>query len=858
MDSSVELPSGTVSFVFTDIEGSTRLLRGLGDRYAEVLERHREILRSVWREFGGVEMGTEGDSFFVAFADADSAVAGCVRGQEALAEETWPEVGEVRVRMGIHSGLAHPRGRDYVALAVHQATRVMGVAHGGQVIVTDDVVSLLTPRPDVQIVHLGPYRVRDFDQPVVLHQVCGSGSPLIERPPRATPAGGHNIVPPPTPLVGRTAELRAMGDAVEAGRVVTVCGPGGVGKTRLMVELGTTAAGRWPDGVWLVRLEAVETPDLIPSAVADALGTAPVPDAGVWSEVLDHLWGRSALLLIDNCEHLHDASGRYVAELLESCPTVAVVATSRAPLGAPAETVIRLGPLVEVGESGLPAAVELFRQRMEILGRDPDGDFDPSSVVDLCERLDGLPLAIELAAARAAIMSPSEIVTALDQQRPVLSVNDSTRPERQRSLIALLDWSHDLLDPATQEALGRLSLFAASFDLAAAAAAGGVSDEIEMADIVWSLVSNSLVVTETRDGASRYRLLRTVRDHAGLLLGESARLDAASRLADHYLGRVGPDRQLDRSWVGEMALDLDNVRPLANEGSPLPQRVRQRLAWSIGRYHDLIDAYAPGVDELSRYIEILPLASPERVAMLTLLADLHLRRGEQTHAKEVLSTAREIAEDVGSPDWDDAGLLRTAGEIALRSDDLAGARTLAEGSLGPDLSTRGRARMWNLLGLTLVELEDLDGALAAFESELADWTELGLETYAVTTLNNLAEVSLRLGRTEAAARFQLAALDLALVLGQTVLVAFSAIVAAHLAGDGGEWDRAVELQVAADRILEDSGYTMYESDRAAREELLATAESHLVDGLEPALERGSRLGLDEAVAVTRELLSART
>ncbi|HEX2783685.1 MAG TPA: adenylate/guanylate cyclase domain-containing protein, partial [Ilumatobacteraceae bacterium] len=314
------LPSGTVTFVFTDIEGSTRLIRDLGDGYASALDRHREILREAWRQHRGHEIDTEGDSFFVVFDTPADAIVACADGQRALGAEPWPTGAPVRVRMGVHSGVAIPHGRDYVAFAVHQAARVVNTGHGGQIVVSADAASGVQLPAHLSLQSLGRFRVRDFDDPVELWQVHGDGLDDTFPALRVLPADRHNLATPLTSILGRDTELDHLAQLTRPSKAVTLVGPGGVGKTRLAVEHGLRSLAQWPDGVWFVDLAVLDGGGLVPAAIASSLGVRTRPDSDALVDVVSHLARKQALLILDNAEHVREAVARVVATILEDSP----------------------------------------------------------------------------------------------------------------------------------------------------------------------------------------------------------------------------------------------------------------------------------------------------------------------------------------------------------------------------------------------------------------------------------------------------------------------------------------------------------------------------------------------------------
>lgn len=864
MSELVQLPSGIVTFVLTDIEGSTRLLRRLGDRYPEVLERHRMLLQTAWAQHGGHEVDCVGDSVMAVFADAAAALAACALAQVALGAEPWPAGGEVRVRMGVHSGLAAPRDGRYVALGVHQAARVMSAAHGGQVLVSADAVAQLSAIGDLAIVPVGHYRLRDFDEPVQLFELSEPRSSRRFPGVRAMPADGHNLVSPPTSFVGRETEVGEIVASTAPGRLVTLTGPGGVGKTRLAIEAGHRAVARWPDGVWFVDLTTLDDPGQLSVAIGDACG---VPSRGGdrWSDVLDHLRDRQSLVILDNCEHLGPAVGDAVAALLAACLTTGVLATGREPLGLVGESVRRVEPLPvpDVDDAGATPspAVLLFVDRARAARADFAVDDATAPVVaEICRRLDGLPLALELAAARLSELTPEDVLRGLGDRFRLLRTRQSGMPERQRTMEQVLEWSDRLLDPATRTCLRRLGVFGGSFSLDAAAAAVG-ADGIagdDVPDLVWSLVDKSLVVADLAANHTRYRLLESVRDFALRRLEEHAEVSAtAMRLADWYLEWVGPDKRHHHSWPGDVAVELDNLRALVPLMAPVDEPRAQALSATIGRYLGMWQSSRTGIDELRHHLQLLSSATPERIGMLAALADLHLKLDDLGAAKGALAEARAVLASAGGPPpWDDVGLARVEADLATRSGDPATAMAVARQALARDLSVNGQARMWCQLGLAAAATGDLETAAHAFEEELAAWTALGDEALQAAANGNLAETAIRRGDLATAAARQLRSLDLSLQLGALVNVAFSLILAARIAAPK-EPETATVLHARAEALLDRCGVTLYESDRHESDEMLTAARGALGDtAFGRARSEGVALDIPAAAALAERVLRA--
>lgn len=869
------MPSGVVTFVFTDIEGSTKLLRRWGAQYAELLERHRALLRTAWQDHGGVEVATDGDAFFVAFEDAGAAIGACATAQRLLGSNTWPDEGEVRVRVGIHAGLAWPRGDNYVALAVHQAARVVSAAHGGQVIATQEVAersgvpvgevavgasgSEATVQVELRV--LGRFRVRDFVEPVLLYQVAGPGLRPIFPPLRVLPADRHNLVVPQNELLGRESDLGSLEGLVGATRLVTLVGPGGVGKTRLATEFGLRHAIEWDDGIWMVDLTGVGEGELIPKAVADAIGAKVDGDDQPWDAVLERLRGRRLLLIVDNCEHLRVDVAERVHALLGACPEVCVLATSREPLGLRDERVVRPEPLdVDV------AGVTMFLQRAG-LGDADDLDSATRSVLhELCRVLDGLPLAIELAASRCDVMSPAEILSQLQTRRDLLRSPDPTLPARQRSMEGTIEWSHHLLTEHEQAAFRRLGVFVDGFDLDAASVAvavntvnsGTFDDELaayDVPELVWSLVSKSLVTTELASGSTRYRMLESIRHAARRHLdrsGEATSVGAAVAL--HFLERFGPNAKADADVIADRAREAHNLRGLITVVAPGDPELAQTLACAVVADTRQI-SFSAAITEARALLDELPARTPARVALLEQVAYLLDETQRPEEAEPALAAAEALADEVGVPPYLEGRLEQERGIVELLRGNPGRARELALEGLGRVTGAGGRANVLELQMLAALELGDAAEAIAAGDEALALTQERGDLEITSLLLSSLAEASWRVGDHTTAASRQLESLSLGLQTGRRRDIAFGCIMAARLAAAQDDYATATGLQSAADRLLVEAGATLYSADSNLRDELLAACREQLgVVRFELELERGRVLDAEGTVQIAFEVL----
>lgn len=556
-----DLPEGTVTFLFSDIEGSTRLLERLGSAYGELLETHHRLLREVFEANGGVEVDTQGDAFFVSFSKASQALAAALAAQVALGAHPWPGGEVVRVRMGLHSCEASVGPTGYVGVGVHRGARTCSAAHGGQVLVSESTRALVASQlpPGVALVDLGTHRLKDLAEPEHLFQLAHPELPAEFPPVRSLEAHPHNLPVQLSPFVGRTEELHDLEALVDESRLVTLTSMGGGGKTRLALQLAAGVLGRFPEGVFFVDLAPLRDPGLVPFAAASALGVlsseVAVAPGAVADRLCGHLEPRRALLVFDNCEHVIDAVASLVEEILRRCPAVVVVATSRELLGLAGEVAWRV-PSLSLPPAGATRpedlagsdAVALFCARAS--AAQPHFALNPATapaVAEICRRLDGIPLALELAAVRLRVLSAEQVARRLDDRFALLTGGTRGAIARHQTLRISIDWSYELLDPSEQAALRRLAVFPATFDYEAAeaviAGAEGGDDPPgagpDVLDLLAHLVDKSLVTVDSSGAEARYRLLETVRQYGCEKLEGAAEAEATRRRhRDFYLALV--------------------------------------------------------------------------------------------------------------------------------------------------------------------------------------------------------------------------------------------------------------------------------------------------------------------------------
>jgi predicted ATPase/class 3 adenylate cyclase len=661
-----------VTFLFSDVEGSTRLLTRLRGRYAAVLGEHQRLLRAAFDEHDGREVHAEGDAFFVAFVRASDAIAAAVSAQRSLATQRWPEGVDVRVRMGVHTGEAQVRQDDYVGLDVHRAARICAAGHGGQVLISSSTRELVADElpADVALRDLGEHRLKDLDRPEHLFQVVagdlqadfpllGSMSPGSQ--------GANGLPPSPNRTIGRDNDVRAIADRLRDGdvRLLTLTGPGGVGKTRLALEAARTVRPEFADGARFISLAAVRQPDDVPSAIIQSLAILPLSGESPEQAVTRFLSGKELLLVLDNLEHLLPV-GRFVWDLLVACSALTVLATSRQALALHAEERYPVAPLA-LPELGIPedtdalagvAAVALFTERAR--ARDPRfdlGDDSAPAVAEICRRVDGLPLAIELAAARCGLLSPGEIAERLDATLSALSTGAREAPARQRTLRATIDWSYDLLSDKEQACFARFAVFAGGASLEAAEAI--IPADL---DTLENLVAKSLLVRpHGAGGPTRLLMLETIRADAAqrLATADADADDVRERHCRFFLAlaqRHGDERALGsargREHFARLDAEVENFDAALGWaiGRPDPTSALA-MAGALGDYWRERNRFAYAVNWYDQTLQLAGAnAQPKlRVRLLLDKARCLWPLGRGAEQASIVETAAAIARGLGDP-----------------------------------------------------------------------------------------------------------------------------------------------------------------------------------------------------------------
>ena len=817
-----ELPSGTVTFLFTDIEGSTRLLHELGaEAYADALADHRRVLREAFARHGGVEVDTQGDAFFVAFPTAPGAIAAAREAQGAL------RTGPIRVRMGVHTGTPHVTHEGYVGPDIHRAARIAAAGHGDQVLVSAATAALVG---SAGLRDLGEHRLKDLSAPERIHQVDDKAFPPLRTLYRT------NLPVPATPFLGREAEVAELSALAsrDGVRLVTLTGTGGTGKTRLALQVAGGLAERYPDGVWWVPLAPLRDPALVLESVAGALGGS--DDLG------EYVGTKRLLLLLDNFEHLMPAAPG-LAVLLTRCPNISVLVTSREPLHLAGEHEYAVDPLRE------PDAVSLFLTRALAVRPDVVAN---GEVTRICERLDHLPLAIELAAARVKILSPKALLERLERRLPVLAGGAADLPERQRTLRATIEWSHELLTADEQRLFARLAVFRGGCTLESAEAVADAD-----LDSLQSLVDKSLV----RVRGERFWMLETIREYALERLDRSGEADELRRRhAEHFLALaeeaetvIGPHDGDVQLWMARLRADHDNLRAALDRFIDTGHgQLAQQLAGALWKFWYMTGHVGEGRRRLEAVLAMAPARTRNRARALDGAGAMAGETGDTVQSRRCAEEALAINRELG----DRFGIAHAEfllANVAAGEGDFATARALLEpcreqfASLGSHyymlLSTR-------VLAWACSELGEFELARTLHEENLRLARQAGNERIESMELGALAWLDIDDGRFDEAAPMLRDAYRIRCAGGDRLETASGLLTVARLLAGTGRAVPAAEALSRSTKMYEEMGAAIPADVIEPREQTIAKLRESLDErAFDAAWERGRAMTEDEVDAL---------
>jgi predicted ATPase/class 3 adenylate cyclase len=817
------------ALLFTDIEGSTRLCRILGHRYAALLEDHRAILRTAVAAHGGREIDSQGDGCFFAFPDPLDAVVAAGDAQQSLVAHSWPAGEAVRVRMGIHFGKLAPATKGYTGIDIHRASRIAALGHGGQILLSQTAAQAISDRlpAGFTLLDLGYHRLKDLIEPDHLHQLSPPSLPSDFPAIRSLSADSNNLPAASTSFVGRERELADVLQLLSATRLLTLTGSGGIGKTRLALAAAEALLDGYPDGVWLVELASINDSNLIAAAVAKALGVPERAGIAVLPALADALETRRLLLILDNCEHLIGSCASLADELLRTCPNLQVLATSREPLRAAGESILPVPSLGTTDESTVTCgtdplesdAVRLFADRAAavLLGFTVNQE-NASTVRKICRDLDGMPLAIELAAARARVLSIEQLSVGLSDRFRLLTTGWRTSPPRQQTLRAAIDWSYALLSSEEQALLARLSVFAGGFNYeAASAVCGAAYGELgfQLLDPLSGLVDKSLVVFDARSETKRYRMLETIRQYAAEKLDECGDMSVVrSRHRDYYTGlakTAWPElvRSNQAEWLNQLESDHDNFRAALRWSLETNDGIAGlELATALGRFWERRGYMSEGRNWIARAMKSAKEIPTELHARgLEYAGRLARLQGDFGRAQPMLEEALRLYRELGDR-WGTATTLTYVGIVALRQGDIVGARPFQEEALE---LYRGLGDVRGV-GVALLQLGniarregDLLQALALREEALAHYRAAGDQQGVAIALDNLGIVAADMGDFAKAIALRNECIALGQELGDWYVISRALYGLARAYLGSGDCARSAELNARALCMCRDHG-----------------------------------------------------
>jgi predicted ATPase/class 3 adenylate cyclase len=814
-----DLPSGTVTFLFTDVEGSTELLHKLGsEAYAAALAEHRRVIRETCASQRGVEVDTQGDAFFFAFPTAPGAIAAAEAMTKALAQ------GSIQVRIGLHTGAPLLTEEGYVGGDVHRAARIAAVGHGGQVLISSATAQLV----EVELEDLGEHRLKDLSAAERIYQLGEEAFPALKSLYRT------NLPISSTPFLGREAELTEVASLLASSdtRLLTLTGPGGTGKTRLAAQAAGLVSDSYADGVWWIPLSPLRDPKLVLATAAQIVGSK--------NGLAGHIQDKEMLCLFDNFEQVVEAAAD-VAELLASCPNLHLLITSREPLHVTGEQEYAVPPFVH--EEG----VGFFLARARAVKADFEAD---EAVSEICRRLDDLPLALELAAARVKALTSTQILERLEHRLPLLTGGARDLPERQRTLQAAIEWSYDLLGEEEQRLFCRLSVFSGGCTLEAA---GDVCDAD--LDTLQSLVDKSLV----RFTNGRYSMLETIREYAAVAMAASPDAENLERRhAEHYLRLAleaepelsGPAQAL---WFDRLGDEHDNLRAALDWSLTADPEVGLRIAVSLVRYWGLRGHVLEEWNYLSRLIALDP-SQELRARALGVMTAIAAEEGEWDAAERYAEERGRLYRELG----DEEGVIRAlqnVGYVAELRGDLDRAKAVYQEvlpkvrELGMDVGIPLRT-----LGAVARKQGRFSDAEALYEEALAYNESIGDEASVAFVCVGLAEVHVDQGRFDMARARLRRALSLLVPLRSPGGIGWVLDIAAVTATDAKS---AARLLGKSDELLEETGEPRPPQATFSYEQAAAAAVDALgEERFDAEYAAGRALSLDDAVALALEVIDA--
>ncbi|MCE9520624.1 MAG: adenylate/guanylate cyclase domain-containing protein [Verrucomicrobia bacterium] len=873
-------PTGTITFLFSDIEGSTKKWEKQPEAMGVALAAHDRMLREIFESTGGYVFKTIGDAFCVAFDTAQGALAGALESQRALRAADWGAIGELKVRMALHTGAAEQRDGDYFGQSLNRVARILAAAHGGQVLVslpTEELVRDHLP-PGAHLRHLGEHRLRDLARPEHLYQLVASDLPSEFAGLRSLESVANNLPVQLTNFIGREREMAEVKRLLGSTRLLTLTGMGGTGKTRLSLQAAADVLDAFPDGVWLVEFATIDDAALVVETVAAALDLRQEAERPLTSTLTSFLRDKNLLLILDNCEHVVAACARLAEALLRSCPKLRILASSREPLGIAGETAWPVPPLslpnhwreITAGPDAMERlgeyeAVRLFIERATLARPAFQVTNDNIHLVaQICWRLDGIALAIELAAARIRVLTLQQIVERLDDRFHLLTTGGRNAVPRQQTLRSLIDWSYDLLSDSERRLFRRLAVFARGRTLEAieGVCSGDGVEQFEVIDLLTQLVDKSLVYVEkTPELGARYFILESIWEYANEKLKEAGDVEAFRiRHLDYYLRFTeeavpkvcGPEQ---REWLDIVEHEEFNVRYALDAAAEVPGQVTKGLRLLIatqrfvevrGLFKEARDVY----DKLLAFPEAAPrdairakaLAAAGRLAWVADDCPACCR-----YQEEALAIFRELGDPLGA-----SRALADLGFLAFDRADLPGSNALLEEAAAlaaPLDDPRLTAHVQHIRGVLAAANGDFDRALSLDEESLALYRRLGDTWQAIIVAWAVGVNAAVLGRYDVAHAHLGECLKVGFELGNRWVASYPLEAFAVLAVAERKYERAARLFGAADAQRIRSGLVPQAADHPAMRAILSAVSDFTGPEIENARREGQMLSLEAATAL---------